>query len=78
MQHVQNGLIIHLTNSLKILLLKTNFTPRIMTDLKKKIADRDQTCLNGQKYVTITCRNKKITFTRSHGTRGQNRYSYWP
>ena len=35
MQHVRNGLIIHLTNSLKIIFVKTNLTPKSMINLKK-------------------------------------------
>ena len=35
MQHVRNGLIIHMTNSFKNNICKINFTPKIIINLKK-------------------------------------------
>ena len=35
MQRIRNGLIIHLENSLKIIFVKANFTPKIKINLKK-------------------------------------------
>ena len=35
MQHVRNGLLIHLTNSFTDNIVKTNFTPKIMIFYKK-------------------------------------------
>ena len=80
MQRARNGLIINLTNNLKINICKTNFTPKIMINLKNrgprsKLSHWTKTIYS---YVTITCTNKKITCMQSHDTRGQNRYAYWP
>ena len=35
MQHIRNGLIIHFTNCLKNNICYTNFTPKIIINLKK-------------------------------------------
>ena len=69
MQHVRNDIILHLTNSYKIIFVKTNITPKIMINLKKKRGPRSN-LPHWKKiiysYITITNTNKKITCTRSH------------
>ena len=80
MQHIRNGLIIQLTNSLRIIFIKTYLTPKIEYISKNrgprsKLPHWIEIIYS---YVTITCTNKKITCSQSYDTRGQNRYSYWP
>ena len=67
-QHVRNGLIIHLTNSLRC--IKTNVTSKSMINFK----NRDRNGLIGQNNFIISCTNKRIPRTKSHDIRGQNRY----
>ena len=74
-QYFQNDIIIHLSNSIRIIFVKTNFTPKEIIDFTKSqtaieiaLLDKDN-----YSYVAITCTNKKITCTLSYKTRGKNR-----
>ena len=55
MQHIRNGLILHLINSLKNNIVKASLTPKIMISFKKsrttiEIASLDK---NNFSYITI-------------------------